>query len=140
MNRTSMLVLALAAAAAAQPPAALQQLGVAGRTVDDKGQPLRKVILTLLPLEKNAVGDPLEPYGVTSDSEGKFEFYGVAPGSYRLIARWDSSLGRTRTAASSSRGSGPASTGSTRGRSSRTARSSIRMSRGRSRRVPWRLK
>jgi hypothetical protein len=86
MIRTLTLICALAAAGAAQPPAALQQLGVAGRTVDDKGQPLRKVILTLLPLEKNAVGDPLEPYGVTSDSAGKFEFYGVAPGSYRLMA------------------------------------------------------
>jgi hypothetical protein len=28
----------------------------------------------------------MEPYGVTSDSAGKFEFYGVAPGSYRLMA------------------------------------------------------
>jgi hypothetical protein len=85
MIRTFTLICVLAAAALAQPPA-WPQPSLTGRTLDDKGQPLRKVILTLLPLEKNAVGDPLEPYGVTSDSAGQFEFYGVAPGSYRLMA------------------------------------------------------
>ena len=85
MIRTLTLLCALAAFAAAQSPAA-PQLGLAGRTVDAKGQPLRKVSLTLRPLETNAAGDPLAPYGVTSDNQGNFEFYGVRPGRYRLIA------------------------------------------------------
>ena len=84
MIRTLMLLCALAAGAAAQSPAQPQP-GVSGRTVDEKGQPVRKVALTLLPLGSNDLGEPLAPYGTTSDNAGGFEFYGVPAGRYRLM-------------------------------------------------------
>jgi hypothetical protein len=71
----------LAVCAAAQP-----QPAVSGRTVDGLGQPVRKVALSLLPLEKNAADDVLPPFGATSDTTGRFEFYDVPPGRYRLQA------------------------------------------------------
>ena len=80
-----MLLCVLAACAAAQPQPE-PQLALAGRTMDAKGQTLRKVSLSLRPLAANAAGESPAPYGVTSDKEGLFEFYGVRPGRYRLMA------------------------------------------------------
>jgi uncharacterized protein (DUF2141 family) len=85
MIRTLMLLCALAVGAAAQAPAEPNPV-VSGRTLDEKGQPVRKIALTLLPLETSGSGEPLAPYGVTSDNAGRFEFYGVTPGRYRLMA------------------------------------------------------
>ena len=76
------LLCALAVGATAQPA----QPAVSGRTVDGQGQPVRKVALTLLPLAKNAADDVLPPFGATSDPTGRFEFYDVPPGRYRLLA------------------------------------------------------
>jgi hypothetical protein len=81
-----MLLLAGAAVCAAQGGNSVQAPALTGRTLDSKGQPLRKVYLTLLPLGTNAAGDSPAPYGVTSDAQGAFEFYGVPPGRYRLTA------------------------------------------------------
>ena len=75
------LLCALAVCAGAQP-----QPAVSGRTVDGQGQPVRKVALSLLPLAKNAADDVLPPLGATSDTTGRFEFYDVPPGRYRLQA------------------------------------------------------
>ena len=85
MIRTLTLLCALAATALAQSPAEPHPV-LAGRTVDAKGQPVRKVSLTLRPIETNPAGDPLAPYFVTSDSAGNFEFYGLPTGRYRLMA------------------------------------------------------
>jgi hypothetical protein len=75
---------ALAALASAQQPA--PRPDVSGVTLDSKGQPLRKVNLTLLPLATNPEGEPLPPYGATSENDGKFVLYDVPPGRYRLMA------------------------------------------------------
>ena len=78
---------------------------VAGITLDSKGAPLRKVDLILLPLAKNAVGDPMPSYNMVSASDGNFEFYGVPPGQYRLMADRAGYL-RTRYGAKTQWGSG----------------------------------
>ncbi|MGA3096198.1 MAG: carboxypeptidase-like regulatory domain-containing protein [Bryobacteraceae bacterium] len=85
MIRELTLFCALAASAAAQAPAEPQPV-VTGRTVTEDGQPLRKVILTLLPIGTGDSGEPLPPYTITSDTAGRFEFYSVPPGRYRLVA------------------------------------------------------
>jgi len=59
---------------------------VAGVTLDSKGEALRKVNLLLYPLETGPAGDPLPPYSAMSERDGKFSFYGIAPGRYRLVA------------------------------------------------------
>jgi hypothetical protein len=59
---------------------------VAGVTVDSKGAPLRKSDLMLVTLATNAVGEPLPSYSAVTGSDGKFEFYSVPPGRYRLRA------------------------------------------------------
>ncbi len=80
-----MLLCALTAGAAAQPAPEPQPV-VSGRTLGEKDQPVRKVSLTLLPLGTNISDEPLAPYGMTSDNAGRFEFYGVPPGQYRLVS------------------------------------------------------
>ncbi|MGD0500293.1 MAG: carboxypeptidase-like regulatory domain-containing protein [Bryobacteraceae bacterium] len=85
MIRILTLYCALAACAAAQAPAAIQPI-VTGRTVDEDEKPVRKAALTLLPLATTPTGDPLAPYGVVSDANGGFEFYGVPDGRYQLMA------------------------------------------------------
>jgi hypothetical protein len=50
----------------------------AGRVVDAQGTGLRKVRVLLEPVAAGA------PYAVASDAEGRFEFYGVPAGRYRL--------------------------------------------------------
>jgi hypothetical protein len=78
-------VCVLSAAADAQPGGELKP-DVAGVTLDAKGEVLRKVNLTLYPLDAGPAGDPLPPYSAISDRDGKFSFFGVAPGRYRLEA------------------------------------------------------
>jgi len=69
---------------------------VAGVTLDSKGEALRKVNLILYPQETGPAGDPLPPYSAMSERDGKFSFYGIAPGRYRLVAE---RAGYLRTAA-----------------------------------------
>ena len=78
---------------------------VAGITLDSKGAPLRKVDLILLPLAKNAVGEPMPSYNMVSANDGNFEFYGVPPGQYRLMADRAGYL-RTRYGAKTQWGTG----------------------------------
>jgi hypothetical protein len=59
---------------------------IAGITLDSKGKPLRKVDLMLMSLATNAVGEPMPSYSAVSASDGTFEFYGIPPGRYRLLA------------------------------------------------------
>ena len=88
MTRAKCMAGALAAACALSALASAQPAGeappdVAGVTLDSKGDALRKVNLTLYPL---AAGDPLPPYSAISERDGRFGFFGVAPGRYRLEA------------------------------------------------------
>jgi hypothetical protein len=69
---------------------------VAGVTLDSKGEALRKVNLLLYPLETGPAGDPLPPSSAMSERDGKFSFYAIAPGRYRLVAE---RAGYLRTAA-----------------------------------------
>ncbi len=78
---------------------------VSGVTMNSKGEPLRKVDLILLPLAKNEVGEPMPSYCVVSESDGKFEFYGIPPGRYRLMADRAGHL-RTRYGAKTEWGAG----------------------------------
>jgi hypothetical protein len=78
---------------------------IAGVTVDSKGKPLRKTDLMLVSLATNAVGDPMPAYATVSEDDGKFEFYGVPSGRYRLLADHAGYL-RTRYGAKTPRGSG----------------------------------
>jgi hypothetical protein len=73
--------------------------------MNSKGEPLRKVDLILLPLGKNEVGEPMPSYCVVSESDGKFEFYGIPPGRYRLMADRAGYL-RTRYGAKTEWGAG----------------------------------
>jgi hypothetical protein len=84
MIRTLALMLALYSGASGQSVAEPQPV-LTGRTVGADGQLLRKVDLILLPIANNLSGDPT-PFIVTSDKAGRFEFYGVPPGRYRLRA------------------------------------------------------
>jgi hypothetical protein len=81
---------AFVAACALSAPASAQtgepKPDVAGVTLDSKGEALRKVNLLLYPLETGPAGDPLPPYSAMSERDGKFSFYGIAPGRYRLVA------------------------------------------------------
>ena len=73
-------------AAASSQPAVEAKPDLAGMTLDSKGEAVRKVNLLLYPLDAGPAGDPLPPYSTISDRDGKFWFYGVAPGRYRLEA------------------------------------------------------
>jgi hypothetical protein len=59
---------------------------IAGIALDSKGKPLRKVDLMLVSLATNAAGEPVPSYSAVSVSDGTFEFYGIPPGRYRLLA------------------------------------------------------
>jgi len=78
---------------------------IAGVTVDSKGKPIRKAELMLMSLATNAVGDPMPSYSAVSENDGKFEFYGIPPGRYRLLADHAGYL-RTRYGAKTPWGSG----------------------------------
>jgi len=54
---------------------------VSGVALDSKGQPIRKVRLTL----RSTNGDAAAPYGATAGADGKFEFYSIPQGRYRLV-------------------------------------------------------
>ena len=73
-------------ALAGAQPAVEPRPDVAGVTLDSKGQAVRKVNLILYPLETGPAGDPLPPYSAMSERDGRFAFYGIAPGRYRLEA------------------------------------------------------
>lgn len=70
--------LALALVLAAPTWAQLQTGSVFGRTLDDKGQPLPGVTVTL-----SGVGAPMVQ---TSDAQGGFRFLGLSPGDYSVRA------------------------------------------------------
>jgi hypothetical protein len=78
---------------------------VAGVTMDSKGVPIRKTNLVLVSLATNAAGDPMPAYSTVSASDGKFEFYGIPPGRYRLLADHGGYL-RTNYGAKTQWGSG----------------------------------
>ncbi len=78
---------------------------VAGITLDSKGAPLRKADLILLPSATNALGEPMPPFNIVSARDGRFEFYGIPPGRYRLMADKAGYL-RTRYGAKTQWGSG----------------------------------
>jgi len=82
---SAMAACVLSALAGAQP-ATEPKPDVAGVTVDSKGEALRKVTLMLYPMESGPAGDPLPPSSATSDRDGKFAFFGVPPGRYKLEA------------------------------------------------------
>jgi hypothetical protein len=79
----SLLLAALAAMAVTAPIRAQAQTGnVFGTVVDDKGQPLPGVTLTL-----SGVGAPQVQI---SDAQGQFRFPGLSPASYKLEASLES--------------------------------------------------
>ena len=86
------LLLAVSAAAQQQPTAATSSTApkdlatLEGRTTAPGGQPLRKTALSLRPAVATG-GEMPQPYGATSDAEGKFRFEGVEPGRYLLMAQ-----------------------------------------------------
>lgn len=80
---------------------------IAGITFDSKGKPLRKVDLMLASLATNAVGEPMPSYSAVSASDGTFEFYGIPPGRYRLLA---DRAGYLRTRFGAKTPSGPGTT------------------------------
>jgi len=78
---------------------------VAGITLDSKGAPLRKTDLILLPSATNAAGESMPSFNIISAGDGRFEFYGIPPGRYRLVADKAGYL-RTRYGAKTPWGSG----------------------------------
>lgn len=90
MTRANCVACAMAAcflsALAGAQPATEPKPDVAGVTVDSKGEALRKVTLILYPMEPGPAGDPLPPSSAISDRDGKFAFFGVPPGRYKLEA------------------------------------------------------
>lgn len=60
---------------------------VSGKTLSVSGQPLRKSVVTLRPAGNRTPGTNPEPYGTTTDAQGRFSFEGVDPGTYMLSAQ-----------------------------------------------------
>ena len=80
----ALAICTLIGVAAAQP--AEPKPEVAGVTLDSKGETLRKVELTLFPLDGGTATDPMPPFVVVSSKDGKFAFYQIPDGRYRLVA------------------------------------------------------
>lgn len=65
------------------PAPTTEPASLEGRTVAG-GQPVRKASVMLRPMEAKP-GEQAQPYGTTSDAEGKFRFESVEPGRYLLM-------------------------------------------------------
>lgn len=75
------LLLALCAGVAAQTPE------LAGVVVDTNGEPVRRAEVVLTPIRLDRPGEFQQSLGNFAQEDGKFEFYGVPAGSYKLAAR-----------------------------------------------------